>query len=141
MQWSSDNCIECLPHFEKMALSQFKVYIEAKKRHKFLCVITVTWVLSFNLLMLKKGFSVFYIWKGSILVCESGIRRIDFILFLGTWIHWESINHALRSQRMKCCLKNIELLLSRTKMHIPRRVTCLHYDQINFNIHKMCSEI
>ena len=31
MQWSSDNIIECLPHFEKMALSQFKVYIEVEK--------------------------------------------------------------------------------------------------------------
>ena len=30
-QWISDNSIECLPHFEKMALSQFKVYIEAEK--------------------------------------------------------------------------------------------------------------
>ena len=30
-QWSSDNSIECLPHYEKMALSQFKVYIEAEK--------------------------------------------------------------------------------------------------------------
>ena len=30
-QWSSDNSIECLPHLEKMALSQFKVYIEAEK--------------------------------------------------------------------------------------------------------------
>ena len=31
IQWSSDSIIECLPHFEKMALSQFKVYIEAEK--------------------------------------------------------------------------------------------------------------
>ena len=31
LQWSSDNRIECLPHFEKMALSQFKVYIKAEK--------------------------------------------------------------------------------------------------------------
>ena len=30
-QWRSDNSIECLPHFEKMALSQFKVYTEAGK--------------------------------------------------------------------------------------------------------------
>ena len=30
-QWSSDNSIKFLPHFEKMALSQFKVYIEAEK--------------------------------------------------------------------------------------------------------------
>ena len=30
-QWSSENRIKCLPHFEKMALSQFKVYIEAGK--------------------------------------------------------------------------------------------------------------
>ena len=31
IQWSTDNSIECLPHFEKMALSQFKVYIEVEK--------------------------------------------------------------------------------------------------------------
>ena len=31
LQWSSDNSIECLPHFEKMALSQFKVYIQVEK--------------------------------------------------------------------------------------------------------------
>ena len=31
IQWSSDKIIECLPHFEKMALSQFKVYIEVEK--------------------------------------------------------------------------------------------------------------
>ena len=31
LQWSSDNSIECLTHFDKMALSQFKVYIEAEK--------------------------------------------------------------------------------------------------------------
>ena len=38
IQWSSDNSIECLSHFEKMTLSQFKVYIEAEKLDKFLCV-------------------------------------------------------------------------------------------------------
>ena len=31
MQWISDNSIECVPHFEKLALSQFKVYIEVEK--------------------------------------------------------------------------------------------------------------
>ena len=31
IQWSSDNSIGCLPRYEKMALSQFKVYIEAVK--------------------------------------------------------------------------------------------------------------
>ena len=35
-QWSSDNSIKCLPHFEKMALSQFKVYIEAEKTTQFI---------------------------------------------------------------------------------------------------------
>ena len=37
IQWSSDNSIECMPHLEKMALSQFKVYIEAGKMTQF-CV-------------------------------------------------------------------------------------------------------
>ena len=38
MQWSSDNSIECLPHFEKLALSQFKVYIEVEKMtHYYVC--------------------------------------------------------------------------------------------------------
>ena len=41
-KWSSDNSIKCLPYFEKMALSQFKVYIEAEKRLNVLCATTVT---------------------------------------------------------------------------------------------------
>ena len=32
MRWSSDNIIECLPHYEKMALLLFKVYIEVEKK-------------------------------------------------------------------------------------------------------------
>ena len=59
-QWSTYNSIKCLPHFEKMALSQIKVYIEAEKWLNVLCATTVTWVFSFHLIMLKKGFSVFY---------------------------------------------------------------------------------
>ena len=35
IQWSSDNIIECLPHFEKMALSLFKVYIEVEKMNQY----------------------------------------------------------------------------------------------------------
>ena len=34
IQWISDNSIECLPHFEKMALSRFKVYIEVEKMNQ-----------------------------------------------------------------------------------------------------------
>ena len=41
MQWSSDNSIECLPYFEKMDLSQFKVCIKVEKRLNVLCAITV----------------------------------------------------------------------------------------------------
>ena len=38
IQCSSDNIVECLPHFEKMALSQFKVYTEAgKTTQRILC--------------------------------------------------------------------------------------------------------
>ena len=37
IQWSSDNSIEYLPYFEKMALSQFKRYIVAKNDSIF-CV-------------------------------------------------------------------------------------------------------
>ena len=40
-QWSTYNIMKCLPHFEKMALSQFKVYIEAGKRLNVLCATTV----------------------------------------------------------------------------------------------------
>ena len=58
-QWSSDNSIKCLPNFEKMAFSQFKVYIEAEKRLNVLCATTVTWIFSFHLLLLKKGFLYF----------------------------------------------------------------------------------
>ena len=41
-QWSSDNSIKCLLHFEKMALSKFGVYIEAEKRLNVLFATTVT---------------------------------------------------------------------------------------------------
>ena len=41
-QWSIYNSIKCLSRFEKMALSQFKVYIEAEKRLNVLCATTVT---------------------------------------------------------------------------------------------------
>ena len=41
-QWSTYNSIKCLPQFEKMALSQFKVYIEAEERLNVLCATTVT---------------------------------------------------------------------------------------------------
>ena len=41
-QWSTYNSIKCLPHYEKMALSQFNVYIEAEKRLNVLCATTVT---------------------------------------------------------------------------------------------------
>ena len=41
-QWSTYNSMKCLPHFEKMALSQFKVYIEYEKRLNVLCATTVT---------------------------------------------------------------------------------------------------
>ena len=47
MQWSSDKSytssdqkliIECLPHFEKLALSQFKLYIEVETMtHRYVC--------------------------------------------------------------------------------------------------------
>ena len=37
LQWSSDNNIECLPHFEKMDLSQFKVDIDVEN-DSMLCV-------------------------------------------------------------------------------------------------------
>ena len=47
IQWSSDNnytlsnqkwIIECLPHFEKLDLSQFKVYIEVETmNHCYVC--------------------------------------------------------------------------------------------------------
>ena len=30
-KWSTYNSMKCLPYFEKMELSQFKVYIEARK--------------------------------------------------------------------------------------------------------------
>ena len=41
IQWISDNSIECLPHCEKMDLSQLKVYIEVEKLLNVMCAITV----------------------------------------------------------------------------------------------------
>ena len=34
IQWSSDNSIECMPHFKKIDFSQFKVYIELEKMYQ-----------------------------------------------------------------------------------------------------------
>ena len=60
MQWRSDNSIECLPHFEKMALSQFKVYIEVEKVTQCYvcdnCNMSI-FIQSYNV---KEGFFVFY---------------------------------------------------------------------------------
>ena len=50
--------IECLPHFEKMALSQFKVYIEVETMTHFMCAIIVKRVFPFDLLKIKKGFCI-----------------------------------------------------------------------------------
>ena len=69
MQWRKENVntssnqkliIECLPHFEKLDLSQFKVYIEVETMTHFMCAIIVKIVFLFNMLMLNKGFFVFY---------------------------------------------------------------------------------
>ena len=35
-QWISDNSIGCLPRYEKMALSQFKVHTEAEKMTQYI---------------------------------------------------------------------------------------------------------
>ena len=69
MQWSTDNgyilsnqklIIECLPHFKKLALSQFKVYIEVETlTHCYVCnngQISI-FIQSTNV---KEGFFVFY---------------------------------------------------------------------------------
>ena len=37
-KWRTYNRMKCLPHCEKMALSQFKVYIEAEKNNSIYCV-------------------------------------------------------------------------------------------------------
>ena len=67
IQWSTDNSytsstqtliIECLPHFEKLALSLFKVYIEVEKWLIVMCAIIVKWAFSFNLLILKRFFCI-----------------------------------------------------------------------------------
>ena len=44
--------IECLPHFEKLALSQFTVYIEVETMTHFLGAIIVKRVFLFNLIKL-----------------------------------------------------------------------------------------
>ena len=67
MQWSKDNgytssnqklIIECLPHFERLVLSQFKVCIEVETiTHCYECH-NCQKIFSFDLLMLKKGFCI-----------------------------------------------------------------------------------
>ena len=41
-KWNTYNSIKCLPHFQNMVLSQFKVYIEAEKRLNVWCSTTIT---------------------------------------------------------------------------------------------------
>ena len=41
MQWGSDKSIECLPHFEKMALSKFRLNIKVEKRLNVMCALIV----------------------------------------------------------------------------------------------------
>ena len=70
MQWSSDNSctsynqesiIECLPHFEKLDLSQFKVYIEFETTtHCYVCDICQKIIL-IQYAKVKEVFFVYYI--------------------------------------------------------------------------------
>ena len=59
-QWSSDNSIECLPHFEKTALSQFKVYIEVEKMTKFFVCDNCNMSIFIQSSNVQEGFSVCY---------------------------------------------------------------------------------
>ena len=82
-----------------------------KKRLNGLCATTV----SSNV---KEG--VFCILQ--ILRIHTGLWKCNkkdrFHIFFVTRIHWESNNHELWLQRMRCCLNNIELLLSGEKMQL-----------------------
>ena len=60
MKWNSDNSIECLPNFEKLALSQFKVYFEVEKMtHCYVCdnCQMIIFIQSANV---REGIFVFY---------------------------------------------------------------------------------
>ena len=69
MQWSKDNgytfsnhelIIECLPHFEKLALSQFKLYIEVETMtHCYVCN-NCQKSIFIRSAKVKEGFFVFY---------------------------------------------------------------------------------
>ena len=69
MQWNSDNSytssnqkliIECLPHFGKLALSQFKVYIEVETMNRcYVCDICQMSIF-IQYTNVKEGFFVFY---------------------------------------------------------------------------------
>ena len=60
IQWSSDNSIECLPHFEKMDLSQFKVYIEVEKMTQCYVCNNCKMSIFIQSYSVKEGFFVFY---------------------------------------------------------------------------------
>ena len=60
LQWSSDNRIECLPHFEKMALSHFKVYIEVEKMTQYYVCDNCKMSIFIQPSNVKKGGFVFY---------------------------------------------------------------------------------
>ena len=63
-KWRTYNRMKCLPHFEKMLLSQFKVYIEAEKQLNVLCATTITWVFSsFNIYLELWQFHFLKMWQ------------------------------------------------------------------------------
>ena len=121
MQWSKDDgsnssfrklIIPRLTHFEKLALSQFKVYIETETRtHCFVCCNCQKTILTWS----SEGKErIFYILH--MLSIHTGLQKLSkknvYDVHLKKWIHLKSVNHALLLQGEKCYLKNIEWLLS-----------------------------
>ena len=70
-QWSRDNSIKYLPHFEKMALSQFKVYIEAVKTTQCIVCNNCNMSIFIPSSNVKEGF--FYILQ--MLKTHTGLRK------------------------------------------------------------------
>ena len=69
MQWSSNKSynsynqkliIECLPHFEKLDLSQLKVYIEVETMNHFYVCNNCKMSIFIQSANVKEGFLVFY---------------------------------------------------------------------------------
>ena len=115
---SSDNSIKCLPYFEKMALSQFKVYIEAEKITQYIVCNNCNMSIFIPSSNVKEG--VFYILH--MLIIHAGLQRWNkkdrFHIILRDMNPLGIKQPCVTIANNEVLFENIELLLSGTNMQL-----------------------